>query len=84
MILRQHRSEYMDAVSAATIEMDYAPLALMHAQAVRRSLSCLAELVWLGGQGGGAAGAAGSAEEAAMVQRGGGCQAAQEAFAALA
>ena len=41
MIPRELRAEYMAAVSGATgTPRDYAPLALLHAQAVRRSLSC--------------------------------------------
>jgi len=75
MIPRQRRSEYMAAVSSATMARDYAPLALMHAQAVRHSLSCLAELLW--GQGGGGGGA-GLAAEQAMAARGGGCRAGSE------
>ena len=75
MIPRQRRSEYMAAVSSATMARDYAPLALMHAQAVRHSLSCLAELLW--GQGGGSGGA-GLAAEQAMAARGGGCRAGSE------
>ena len=68
MIPRQRRSAYMAAVSSATMARDYAPLALMHAQAVHRSLSCLVELLW--GQGG----VAGPAQaELAMAARGGGC-----------
>jgi hypothetical protein len=47
----------------------------MHAQAVRHSLSCLAELLW--GQGGGGGGA-GLAAERAMAARGGGCRAGSE------
>ena len=41
MIPRELRAEYMAAVSGATgTTRDYAPLALLHAQAVRRSLAC--------------------------------------------
>ncbi len=83
LILRQHRSQYMDAVSAATIERDYAPLALLHAQAVHRSLSCLAELLWGQEEQGGGGSAAGRAEELAMAARGGGCQSGQEVSAAM-
>ena len=68
MIPRQRRSAYMAAVSSATMARDYAPLALMHAQAVHRSLSCLVELVW--GEGGGAVP---EQVELAMAARGGGC-----------
>jgi Fic family protein len=41
MIVRSLRHEYMEAVSSATIDCEYAPLALVHAVAVRRSLACL-------------------------------------------
>jgi hypothetical protein len=68
MIPRQRRSEYMAAVSSATMARDYAPLALMHAQAVHRSLSCLAELLW-----GQAWGERPRQPELAMAARGGGC-----------
>ena len=44
MVPRSQRTEYMAAVSAATIDRDYAPLALIHAAAVRRSLGCLVVL----------------------------------------
>jgi len=40
MFSREQRSEYMAAVSAATGGSDYAPLAAMHAAAVRRALAC--------------------------------------------
>jgi hypothetical protein len=41
MIPRELRAEYMAAVSGATgTSRSYAPLALLHAQAVRRSLAC--------------------------------------------
>lgn len=72
MIMRQHRSEYMDAVSVATSERNYAPLALIHAQAVHRSLSCIAELLWSQKAGDGK-GVAGDESVMAMAARGGGC-----------
>ena len=41
MFMRELRSEYMAAVSAATgTGREYAPLAVLHAAAVRRSLAC--------------------------------------------
>ena len=48
MIPRELRAEYMAAVSGATgTTRNYAPLALLHAQAVRRSLACLLALARL-------------------------------------
>jgi hypothetical protein len=45
MIPREQRAEYMASVSGATgTTRNYAPLALLHAQAVRRSLACLLAL----------------------------------------
>jgi hypothetical protein len=44
MVPRSLRAEYMAAVSAATVRRDYAPLAAIHAAAVRRSLTCLLRL----------------------------------------
>lgn len=38
LFTRQARAEYMDAVSSATIDRDYAPLSALHVHAVRRSL----------------------------------------------
>ena len=40
MFTREARTEYMAAVSAATMDLDYAPLAALHAAAVRRALAC--------------------------------------------
>jgi Fic family protein len=40
MFTREARTEYMAAVAAATMEHNYAPLAQLHAEAVRRSLAC--------------------------------------------
>ena len=40
MFTREARTEYMAAVSAATIDRHYAPLAALHAAAVRRALAC--------------------------------------------
>ena len=40
MFTREARTEYMAAVAAATMERNYAPLAQLHAEAVRRSLAC--------------------------------------------
>lgn len=40
MFTREARAEYMAAVSKATIQRNYAPLAEMHAVAVRRALAC--------------------------------------------
>jgi len=44
MVPRSLRAEYMAALSAATARRDYAPLAAMHAESVRRSLACLVRL----------------------------------------
>ena len=40
MFPRERREEYMDAVSSATGSRAYAPLAALHAAAVRRALAC--------------------------------------------
>ena len=40
MFTREARTEYTAAVAAATMERNYAPLAAMHAAAVRRALAC--------------------------------------------
>ena len=40
MFMREARAEYMAAVAAATMQRDYAPLAALHAAAVRRALAC--------------------------------------------
>ena len=40
MFTREARTEYMAAVAAATMDRHYAPLAAMHAAAVRRALAC--------------------------------------------
>jgi hypothetical protein len=44
MVPRSARADYMAAVSSATIDRTYAPLAAIHAAAVRRSLGCLVEI----------------------------------------
>jgi hypothetical protein len=40
MFTREARTEYMAAVAAATLDRHYAPLAALHAAAVRRALAC--------------------------------------------
>jgi hypothetical protein len=40
MFTREARAEYMAAVAAATMDRNYAPLAALHAAAVRRALAC--------------------------------------------
>ena len=45
MLVREQRAEYMAAVASATGARNYAPLALLHAKAVRRSLACQLLLV---------------------------------------
>jgi len=71
MLVRHQRSPYMAAVSRATMARDYAPLALLHAQAVRRSLACLAQLALAAGEGSAESGA-GARLQAASAR--GGCE----------
>ena len=40
MFTREARAEYMAAVASATMDRNYAPLAALHAAAVRRALAC--------------------------------------------
>ena len=40
MFTREARTEYMAAVAGATMDRNYAPLAALHAAAVRRALAC--------------------------------------------
>ena len=70
MVPRSQRAEYMAAVSAATARRDYAPLAAMHAEAVRRSLACLVRLARLAPPepATGAAAASVAAVEAALAR----------------
>jgi len=56
MVHRDARAEYMGAVSGATVRREYAPLALIHAAAVRRSLACLVLLSPGAAEQGGGAG----------------------------
>ena len=72
MFTRRQRREYIAAVSSATIGRDYAPLALLHARAVLRSLACL---LLLADQGRG--GSSGAPPD--MVARGD-CDLAPEAY----
>jgi hypothetical protein len=62
MVPRGLRAEYMEAVSGATVRRDYAPLAAIHAAAVRRSLACL--LLLAEGEGGGGSGGASGVRDA--------------------
>ena len=59
MLTRRQQRQYVEALHSATIGRNYAPLALLHASAVRRSLACL---LLLAGSSSGA--------DAGMVARG--------------